>query len=104
MDKQTALSGFLDDVIAAKFGQLPPAMASEYKKDLSPRLYKWILLKTMQKLATISEQKLTEFEDLITEKLAEPSEVTAYIENNIPDSPSFLAETLLEFRTAYLGG
>lgn len=103
MDKQTALSGFLDDVITEKFGELPAQTIAEYKKDLSPRLYKWILLKTMTKLAQMSEDKLTEFENLITEKLAEPAEVTAYIENNIPDSPSFLAETLIEFKSAYLG-
>lgn len=103
MDKHAALDVFLTDLVREKFGDVALERAEEFKNELSPRLYKWILLKTMTRLAQLSADLLTQFEELITKKLAEPPEVVAFIEKTIPNADAFLAETLLGFRTTYLG-
>lgn len=103
MDKQAALDEFLTGLITEKFGNLEPARVAEFRDQLFPRLYKWILLKTMTRLAELSGDLVTEFENLITKKLADPADVIAFVESKIPSADAFLAETLLGFRGAYLG-
>lgn len=92
---------YIDGLIAEKnFPDLTGEVRSQIKKDLLDRLNDTINAKV---IAALSDEDLTGFEKLIDDANAPQEEVQKYIEAKIPDSTSFLAGVLLEFRKNYLG-
>jgi|GEM_PF-1809014 len=94
---------FLTDLIRDKYGKdINPPLLEEFKKDLEPRLTKWIMLHTMTEVAKHSQADYQTLQKM-TEDDKPASEVQQFIQHIIPDSATFLTKTLLGFRETYLG-
>lgn len=91
---------YIDRLIAEKnFPALTDEVRSQIKKDLLDRLNDTINAKV---ITALSDEDLAGFEKLIDQN-ASQEDVQKYIEEKIPDSTTFLAGVLLEFRKSYLG-
>lgn len=96
----TTLEDYVDRLIEEKgFPDLTEAVRAQIKSDLLTRLNDTINAKV---IAALSDEDLVGFEKLIDGN-APQEEVQKYIEAKIPDSTTFLAGVLLEFRKNYLG-
>lgn len=97
---EATLDQYIDRLIEEKgFPDLTPEVRAQIKSDLTTRLNDTINAKV---IAALSDEDLTGFEKLIDAD-APQEDVQKYIETKIPDSTSFLAGVLLEFRKNYLG-
>lgn len=97
---QATLEEYIDRLIEEKgFPDLTDEVRAQVKADLLTRLNDTINAKV---IAALSDEDLGGFEKLVDAN-ASQEDVQKYIEAKIPDSTSFLAGVLLEFRKNYLG-
>lgn len=94
------LSAYINRLIDEKgFPDLTSEVRTQIHTDLMTRLNDSI---NAHVIAALSDDDLVGFEKLIDTN-APQEEVQTYIEGKIPDSTSFLASVMLEFRKNYLG-
>ena len=75
----------------------------KYKRDLLPRLQKWIILKTAEKLKQVSPKA---FEDLMKlyQKGLSTQDAQIFVEKYLSNPRAFMSEVLSSFRSTYLAG
>ncbi len=94
------LDAYVDRLIVEKnFPDLTDEVRAQVKKDLLDRLNDTINAKV---IAALSDSDLAGFEKLLDAN-APQEEIQKYIESKVPDSTTFLANVLLDFRKTYLG-
>lgn len=94
------LDDFADTLIKDKqFKTLTPAMFQELKLDIIQRVHDFLLARTIAKLSDAQAQELADFLD------TQPSDeqIQDFIGRCLPDAPTFIGNTLFEFRQIYLG-
>lgn len=97
---QDALSKFINDIIDAKnFKTLDGDVRQQLEKDLKNRLLDQI---DRAVLGALPENKIDGFNDLL-DRNASQQEVQQYIANSGVDTKKITLETMLRFRSLYLG-
>ncbi len=95
-----ALEQFIDSLIEERgFPQLTEDVRDVIKKDISNKLDDFIGSRVIAKL---SDEDLLTFEKLLKEKKSQ-EEIQKFVSTHIPEFVDFLTDTLLEFRSVYLG-
>ncbi len=97
---QPTLDEFADTLIKDKqFKTLTPEMFQELKLDIIQRVHDFLLARTIAKLTDEQAKELADFLD------TKPSDeqIQDFIAGAIPDAPTFIGNTLFEFRQIYLG-
>lgn len=98
--KEYTLDDFAESLIADKqYTTLSPEMKEELKKDILQRAHDYLLAKTIAKLDDQQAQEL----DALLDKNPKDDEVQDFIAKAIPDSATFIGDTLFQFRQVYLG-
>lgn len=99
-DTQYSLDDFAETLIKEKkYSTLTPAMHDELKKDILQRVHDFLLAKTIAKLSDDQAKEL----DQMLDKNPSDDTVRDFITKSIPDSESFIADVLFQFRQTYLG-
>lgn len=97
---QDALSKFINDIIDAKnFKTLDGDVRRQLEQDLKNRLLDQI---DRAVLEAVPEDKIDGFNDLL-DRNASQQEVQQYIANSGVDTKKITLETMLRFRSLYLG-
>lgn len=97
---QDALSKFINDIIDAKnFKTLNSDIRRQLEQDLKNRLLDQI---DRAVLGALPENKIDGFNDLL-DRNASQREVQQYIANSGVDTKKITLETMLRFRSLYLG-
>lgn len=97
---QDALSKFINDIIDAKnFKTLDGDVRRQLEQDLKNRLLDQI---DRAVLRALPENKIDGFNDLL-DRNASQQEVQQYIANSGVDTKKITLETMLRFRSLYLG-
>lgn len=97
---QDALSKFINDIIDAKnFKTLDGDVRQQLEQDLKNRLLDQI---DRAVLGALPENKIDGFNDLL-DRNASQQEVQQYIANSGVDTKKITLETMLRFRSLYLG-
>ncbi len=97
---QDALSKFINDIIDAKnFKTLDSDVRRQLEQDLKNRLLDQI---DRAVLRALPENKIDGFNDLL-DRNASQQEVQQYIANSGVDTKKITLETMLRFRSLYLG-
>lgn len=97
---QDALSKFINDIIDAKnFKTLDSDVRQQLEQDLKNRLLDQI---DRAVLGALPENKIDGFNDLL-DRNASQQEVQQYIANSGVDTKKITLETMLRFRSLYLG-
>ena len=97
---QDALSKFINDIIDAKnFKTLDSDVRRQLEQDLKNRLLDQI---DRAVLGALPENKIDGFNDLL-DRNASQQEVQRYIANSGVDTKKITLETMLRFRSLYLG-
>lgn len=97
---QDALSKFINDIIDAKnFKTLDSDVRRQLEQDLKNRLLDQI---DRAVLGALPENKIDGFNDLL-DRNASQQEVQQYIANSGVDTKKITLETMLRFRSLYLG-
>ena len=97
---QDALSKFINDIIDAKnFKTLDGDVRRQLEQDLKNRLLDQI---DRAVLGALPENKIDGFNDLL-DRNASQQEVQRYIANSGVDTKKITLETMLRFRSLYLG-
>ena len=97
---QDALSKFINDIIDAKnFKTLDGDVRRQLEQDLKNRLLDQI---DRAVLGALPENKIDGFNDLL-DRNASQQEVQQYIANSGVDTKKITLETMLRFRSLYLG-
>lgn len=97
---QDALSKFINDIIDAKnFKALDSDVRHQLEQDLKNRLLDQI---DRAVLGALPENKIDGFNDLL-DRNASQQEVQQYIANSGVDTKKITLETMLRFRSLYLG-
>ena len=97
---QDALSKFINDIIDAKnFKTLDSDVRQQLEQDLKNRLLDQI---DRAVLGALPENKIDGFNDLLDSN-ASQQEVQQYIANSGVDTKKITLETMLRFRSLYLG-
>ena len=97
---QDALSKFINDIIDAKnFKTLDSEVRQQLEQDLKNRLLDQI---DRAVLGALPENKIDGFNDLL-DRNASQQEVQQYIANSGVDTKKITLETMLRFRSLYLG-
>lgn len=99
-----AIDQFLTELVNTRQAgrQISDESKEEMKTDLLPRLHKWLIVKAMTELAKQNPQHVAELRAMM-ERNADAAEVQKFMTDKIPNGESFLALTLAEFRSTYLG-
>lgn len=98
---QDALSKFINDIIDAKgYKTLDSDVRRQLEQDLKNRLLDQI---NRAVLEALPENKIDGFNDLL-DRGASQQEVQQYIANSGVDTKKITLETMLRFRSLYLGG
>ena len=102
MDLFPSFTIFVDQMIKEKYGTnlLEPELV-QMRSDLLPRLNQWILLKAMTEIGQKSPEKLKEL-TLLANGDTPSSVIITFIQDIIPDTQTFLTQTLLSFKQTYL--
>ncbi len=99
-DAQYTLDDFAETLIKDKqYTTLTEATHAELKKDILARAHDFLLAKTIAKL---TDEQAKEFDSLL-DKDPKDKEIQDYIKKAIPDSATFIGDTLFQFRQVYLG-
>ena len=97
---QDALSKFINDIIDAKnFKTLDSDVRQQLEQDLKNRLLDQI---DRAVLGALPENKIDGFNDLL-DRNASQQEIQQYIANSGVDTKKITLETMLRFRSLYLG-
>ena len=97
---QDALSKFINDIIDAKnFKSIDSDVRRQLEQDLKNRLLDQI---DRAVLGALPENKIDGFNDLL-DRNASQQEVQQYIANSGVDTKKITLETMLRFRSLYLG-
>lgn len=97
---QDALSKFINDIIDAKnFKTLDSDVRQQLEQDLKNRLLDQI---DRAVLGALPENKIDDFNDLL-DRNASQQEIQQYIANSGVDTKKITLETMLRFRSLYLG-
>ncbi len=97
-----ALIKLLDDLITKKHGaDISPDVHEELKNELSPRLEKWLILKSMDAIGQQSPADLKTFQDMVLQD-APNDKIMGFIQEKIPDTDAFFTQALLDFWNTYL--
>ena len=97
---QDALSNFINDIIDAKnFKTLDSDVRQQLEQDLKNRLLDQI---DRAVLGALPENKIDGFNDLL-DRNASQQEIQQYIANSGVDTKKITLETMLRFRSLYLG-
>lgn len=97
---QDALSKFINDIIDAKnFKTLDSDVRQQLEQDLKNRLLDQI---DRVVLGALPENKIDGFNDLL-DRNASQQEIQQYIANSGVDTKKITLETMLRFRSLYLG-
>ena len=97
---QDALSKFINDIIDAKnFKTLDSDVRRQLEQDLKNRLLDQI---DRAVLGALPENKIDGFNDLL-DRNASQQEIQQYIANSGVDTKKITLETMLRFRSLYLG-
>ena len=97
---QDALSKFINDIIDAKnFKTLDSDVRQQLEQDLKNRLFDQI---DRAVLGALPENKIDGFNDLL-DRNASQQEIQQYIANSGVDTKKITLETMLRFRSLYLG-
>ena len=97
---QDALSKFINDIIDAKnFKTLDSEVRQQLEQDLKNKLLDKI---DRAVLGALPENKIDGFNDLL-DRNASQQEVQQYIANSGVDTKKITLETMLRFRSLYLG-
>ena len=97
---QDALSKFINDIIDAKnFKTLDGDVRQQLEQDMKNRLLDQI---DRAVLGALPENKIDGFNDLL-DRNASQQEVQQYIANSGVDTKKITLETMLRFRSLYLG-
>lgn len=99
-DTQYTLNDFAETLIKDKqYTTLTPPAHDELKLDILQRVHEYLLAKTIEKL---TDEQAKELNNLLK---TQPSDdkVQDFIASAIPDSASFIGDTLFQFRQTYLG-
>lgn len=99
-DTQYTLDDFAETLIKDKqYTTLTEATHAELKKDILARAHDFLLAKTIAKL---SDDQAKEFDTLLDQNPTDEV-IQDYIKKAIPDSATFIGDTLFQFRQVYLG-
>lgn len=103
MNTIPTLDTFIDSLVQTLRGEanLSPEAIEEMKAGILPRLHKFIVLKTMTRLAENSQADLIEYQKLV-EQNVDIEQIQNFVADKIPDYTAFLADVLLQFRELYL--
>lgn len=99
-DQQYSLNDYVETLIKDKqYTTLTPAAHEELKQDILQRVHDYLLAKTIAKL---SDEQVKSLNALLEQKPSD-DQVQQFIADSIPDSASFIGDTLFQFRQTYLG-
>lgn len=99
-DTTYTLEEYASTLIKEKnYSTLTPEMYEELKKDLIDRVQDFLIAKTIAKL---SDQQVKDFNALL-DKNPDDAQIHAFISSAITDAPTFIGDTLFQFRQTYLG-
>lgn len=99
-DTQYTLDDFAETLIKDKqYTTLTPATHEELKLDILQRIHDYLLAKT---IAQLTDDQAKEFNALLDQKPSDQA-LQDFIANAIPDSATFIGNTLFQFRQIYLG-
>jgi hypothetical protein len=94
------LDDFAETLIKDKqYTTITPGTYDELKLDILQRVHDYLLAKTIEKLTDDQAKELNEL--LKTQPSDE--KIQGFIASAIPDSVSFIGDTLFQFRQIYLG-
>jgi hypothetical protein len=94
-----SLESFIDRLLEEKGLQnMEPAVLAEMKADLLERVADRL---NAEMIAAMPQEKISELNELMDG--GNPEEVRAFLTSNVPNFDNVLAQTLLNFRTTYLG-
>ena len=97
-----SLTQFLSSLVIQKHGaDISPETKLQFMEELSPRLERWITVKTMEELVKKSPEDMNVFLTMMEQKKP-MDEVQKYVEAKIPQYPTALAHMLIEFQSLYL--
>ncbi len=104
MDLAASFQSYVDEMLTTMHGSgLPEDDRIEMRTELLEKLNKWIIVKLLTELATISPSEVPAFQKYIEEYHPSPDDLRTYISQRIPNGETFLTQCLLEFRGLYLG-
>lgn len=102
MDSLSDFHVFIDQIIEEKYGSgITDGERTQMRDELLKRLSQWILLKAMTEIGAKNPETLKRITTL-TESDTTPETVVRLIKEEIPDMQTFLTQTLLSFKQAYL--
>lgn len=99
-DQNYSLNDFAETLLREKnYTTLTAEMRVELKADIVERAQDYLLARTIAKL---TDDQAKEFNTLLD---ANPSEeqIQEFIKKSIPDTPTFIGDTMFQFRQTYLG-
>jgi len=99
-DTNYSLDDFAESLIRDKqYTTLTPAMHDELKKDILQRAHDYLVAKTIEQLSDDQAKQLSELLD----KSPTDQQIQDFIATAVPDAPTFIGNTLFQFRQTYLG-
>lgn len=97
--QKTALDTFIDELISEKgFIHLTSEMRDTLAKHVKERLDEYIMARS---LTQFSEEEIEQFKKLLAEKKTK-AELRQFAREHVSDYPTFLTNTISQFREAYL--
>jgi hypothetical protein len=99
-DKQYTIDEFAESLLTAKnYTTLTAEMRVELKNDIVERVHDYLIAKTIAKLSDEDVKKL----NALLDKDPSDEEIQKFITTTIADAPTFIGDTLFQFRQTYLG-
>ena len=93
------LHTFIDGLIDEKgFKNLTHEMRKEMAQDIKKRFDEFVIVRS---LAQFSEEEIAQFKQMLDEKKTS-TELQQFITEHISDYETFLSDTIIKFREAYL--
>jgi hypothetical protein len=97
--QKSAFDTFIDDLITEKgFINLTQEMREDISVNIKQRLDEYIIARS---LAQFSEEEMEQFKNMLDEKKTK-GELRQFAADHVADYPTFLTNTIAQFREAYL--